>query len=324
MRLGYHASHEQFSPRELLHYAQLAEAAGFNGVMSSEHIAPWSVRQGNSGFTWAWLGAAMQATQHVNFGALAIPGGWRYHPVVAAHAFATLAQMSPKRLPWIAAGSGEAMNEHVVGQKWPSKAERNERLREAVDIMRALWRGETVDKAAGPLKTHQAKLWSLPGTPPAIYAAALSVETASWAGEWADGLITVVQPVPELQKRLDGFCRNGGAGKPIILQMQLSWAETKDQARANAHDQWRHIAIDVDRDDVTTPEKFDAACQQVRPEQMDEKIFVSADATEIIAYVEKYASLGFDEIYLHNAGRNQPQFIEFFHQHILPFFKDRS
>lgn len=141
MMLGYHASHEQFSPSELLNYVKAAETAGFHAIMTSDHIAPWSKRQANAGNNWAWLGAAMMATS-LPFGSLAIPGGWRYHPAVLAHLVATLAEMFPGRLRWIAAGSGEALNEHVVGQGWPDKAERNDRLLAGTNIIRALMRGE--------------------------------------------------------------------------------------------------------------------------------------------------------------------------------------
>lgn len=141
--IGYHVSHEQFAPDELLRYAVAAEAAGFGAVMSSDHFHPWSRAQGQSGFGWAWLGAAMQATT-LPFGTLCVPGGWRYHPAIVAQAAATLERLFPGRLRWIAAGSGEALNEAIVGARWPDKAVRNERLRAGVDIVRRLWAGDTV------------------------------------------------------------------------------------------------------------------------------------------------------------------------------------
>ena len=144
-RIGFHASHEQFAPSALLQLVRQAEAAGFDGAMSADHFHPWSERQGQAGFGWAWLGAAMQTTAF-DFGSLCIPGGWRYHPAVVAQAAATLAEMFPGRLRWIAAGSGEALNERMVGAGWPGKAERNRRLEAGVEIIRALWRGEAVTR----------------------------------------------------------------------------------------------------------------------------------------------------------------------------------
>jgi coenzyme F420-dependent glucose-6-phosphate dehydrogenase len=117
--IGYHASHEQFAPSELLTYVQAAETAGFGAVMSSDHLTPWSERQGHSGFTWAWLGAALQATRTLPFGLITVPSGWRYHPVITAQAAATIAELFPKRFPWMAVGSGQALNEHVTGERWP-------------------------------------------------------------------------------------------------------------------------------------------------------------------------------------------------------------
>ncbi len=139
--IGYHASHEQYPPSELLAYVRAADAAGFQGVMCADHFHPWLEENGHSGFAWSWLGAALQATSFP-FGVVNAPGD-RYHPAIIAQAAATLAEMFPGRF-WMAAGSGEALNEHITGNRWPPKPERNERLRECVDIMRALWRGETV------------------------------------------------------------------------------------------------------------------------------------------------------------------------------------
>ena len=139
--IGFHASHEQIDPRSLLAAVQAAEAAGFQAAMCSDHFSPWSARQGESGFAWSWLGAALQATS-LSFGVVNAPGQ-RYHPAIIAQAAATLAQMFPDRF-WVALGSGEAMNEHITGERWPAKSVRNARLRECVDIMRALFAGETV------------------------------------------------------------------------------------------------------------------------------------------------------------------------------------
>ena len=142
-RIGYHASHEQYAPSHLLHLVRQAADTGFQSAMCSDHIMPWSERQGHSGFAWSWLGAALEATP-LSFGVVTVPGGWRYHPAIVAQAAATLAEMYPGRF-WIAPGSGELLNEHIVGRHWPEKAERNARLFEAVEIIRALWAGEMVN-----------------------------------------------------------------------------------------------------------------------------------------------------------------------------------
>lgn len=189
-KFGYHASHEQFKPSALLDYAQAAEKAGFNAGLSSDHFYPWSERQGESGFAWSWLGAALQATS-LSFGVVCAPGQ-RYHPAIIAQAAATLAEMFPNRF-WVALGSGQALNEQITGEGWPPKDERNERLIECVDIIRALWAGETVTHY-GLVEVEDAKLYTRSEVPPRIIGAAITPKTAEWVGGWADGLITISHP----------------------------------------------------------------------------------------------------------------------------------
>ncbi|GGE28626.1 LLM class F420-dependent oxidoreductase [Agaricicola taiwanensis] len=315
--ISYHASHEQFTPRDLVRFVQAAERAGFSGAMSSDHAAPWSDRQGQSGFALSWMGAALQAT-HFPIGMITIPGGWRFHPVVIAQATATLAQMFPGRFPWVAFGSGEALNERVVGEGWPDKPERHRRLRAAVDIVRALWNGETVS-SPDPIPTLDAKLYTLPETPPLILGAALSPETAEWCGGWADGLITINQPREKLAGIVEAFRRGGGSGKPLYLQVHVSWAEDDGEARANAFDQWRSNAIPAHlAGNLPTPDHFEEATRDVRPEDMDEHVRISSDPARHAAWITEDISMGFSEIVLHNVGRNQQAFIEFFGREVLP------
>src|SRR6187200_266134 len=183
---GFHASHEQVHPSELLAAVQRAEEAGFDAAMSSDHFSPWSERQGQSAFAWSCLGAALQATS-LPFGVVNAPGQ-RYHPAIVAQAIATLAAMFPGRF-WAALGTGEASNEHVTGGGWPRKEVRNARLRECVDVIRALHRGEEVSHD-GLVHVDRARIWTLPDEPPPLLAAAVSAETAAWAAGWADGIIT--------------------------------------------------------------------------------------------------------------------------------------
>src|SRR4051812_46503482 len=162
--IGYHCSHEQFSPGELLGYVRRAEQAGFRAAMCSDHFHPWLPEQGQSGFAWAWLGAALQATT-LPFGAVNAPGQ-RYHPAIIAQAAATLAEMFPERF-WLALGTGQLLNEHVTGDPWPEKPERRARLKEAVGVMRALWAGETVVHD-GLVRVREARLYSRPASPPRV------------------------------------------------------------------------------------------------------------------------------------------------------------
>ena len=208
---SYHASHEQFSPRDLLHYVTLAEAAGFDGAFSSDHLNPWSPSQGQSGFAWSWLGAALAITNRMSFGVITVPGGWRYHPVVLAQAIATLGQMFPGRLPWVALGSGQALNEHVVTEHWPEKPERHMRLGEGAAIITSLLQGETVNHDAA-LTARDAKIWSRPDAPTRLVGAATSEATAYWLGGWAQGLLTVGTDPARLGAIIKAFRSGGGAG----------------------------------------------------------------------------------------------------------------
>ena len=302
--IGFHFSHEQHSPSALLQYAGRAADAGFTAAMCSDHLRPWSDRQGHSGFAWSWLGSALAATP-MSFGTVCAPGQ-RYHPVIIAQAAATLAEMYPDRL-WLAVGSGEALNEAVTGDHWPSKDQRNARLMECVNVMRALWAGETVS-TNGHVKVKGAHLYVKPPRTPLLLGAALSEETASWLGSWADGMITVAQPGEKLRRVVDAFRAGGGAGKPMFLQVALSFAPGEDEALAAAHDQWRQSTLSSDQvSDLETPADFDRASANATPKEVRSHIRISSDIERHIAWLQEDRALGFSRIYLHNVAREHQQ-----------------
>ncbi|HWV23355.1 MAG TPA: TIGR03885 family FMN-dependent LLM class oxidoreductase [Thermomicrobiales bacterium] len=316
--IGYHASHEQFSPADLLRWAQHAEDAGFGGVLCSDHFAPWSETQGESGFAWSWLGAAMQATS-LPFGTVNAPGD-RYHPAIVAQAIATLNVMFPGRF-WVALGSGEAINEHITGNPWPLKSVRNARLKECAEVIRALLAGETVTHD-GLVTVHNARIWSCPETMPTIFGAALSEETARVLGTWADGMITVQGPPDSLRRMIAAFREVAGDDAPVYVQSHISWAATDEEARENAFDQWKTNVIAGDLGaDLSSVAHFAAATAHVRPNDLDAAIRISADLGQHRAWIEQDLALGVQGIFLHNVGRNQAQFIETFGEHILPDFR---
>jgi probable non-F420 flavinoid oxidoreductase len=313
--IGYHASHEQFAPGELLDCVRHAEAAGFVAAMCSDHITPWSESQGESGFAWSWLGAAMQATS-LPFGVVNAPGE-RYHPAIVAQAAATLTQMFPGRF-WLALGTGQAMNEHITGNPWPLKAERNARLNECVEVIRALWAGKTVTHD-GRIRVHEARVWSLPVEPPPIVGAALSEPTAEFAGSWADALITVDAPREQLERLIAAFQLGGGEGKPLYLQSHVSYARSDDGARANAWEQWRSAVLPASvNEHLRTVAELEAAAGFVRPDDMDRFVRISADPARHAHWLQESAALGFERIYVHNVGRNQREFIDAFGERVLP------
>jgi probable non-F420 flavinoid oxidoreductase len=313
--IGLHCSHEQIPPSRLLAHVREAEAAGFGAAMSSDHFSPWSERQGESGFAWSFLGAALQATK-LPFGVVNAPGQ-RYHPAIVAQAAATLCELFPGRL-WVALGTGEASNEHITGEDWPSKPKRNARLRECVDVMRALFAGEVVDHE-GLVRVDRARLWTLPAEPPSLVGAAVSTDTARWCGGWADGLVTINQPHETLEHLIAAFREGGGESRPVYLQVHLSWAPTEDEALRIAHDQWR---TNVFRPplcwDLETVEQFDLAAQHVRPEDVRESVLVSADLGRHTAWLQELGELGFEQIHLHHVGRDLRPFIDAFGEQVLP------
>lgn len=283
--------------------------------MCSDHLAPWSERQGHSGFAWSWLGSAMQATS-LPFGVVTAPGQ-RYHPVITAQAIATLAELFPGRF-WAALGSGEAVNEHVTGDRWPSKERRDARLLECVEVIRALLRGEEVSQH-GLVTVDRARIWSLPDEPPALIGAAVSEETARTVGGWADGLITVFQPPEQLRRTIDAFREGGGADNPVSVQVHVSWAEDEETALAIAHDQWRTNVFGSELAwNLELPSQFDAAAERVRPEDVVGSVLVSADTGRHVKWLLELADLGVDAIYLHHVGQEQLRFIETFADHVLP------
>ena len=313
--LGFHASHEQLPPSALLRAVQRAEAAGFTAAMCSDHLAPWSERQGHSGHAWSWLGAALHATS-LPFGVVCAPGQ-RYHPAVLGQAIATLAEMFPGRF-WAALGSGEALNEHVTGDPWPDKAQRDARLLECVDVLRSLLRGDEVDHD-GLVRVHRARLWSRPDVPPSLVGAAVSAATAATVGGWADGLITINQPLDVLRHVIDRFREACSAQKPVYVQVHLAWSSDDDDARAIAHDQWRTNVFGTDLMwNLERPEQFDTAAEYVRPEDLDASVVISADVDRHVEALGRILELDVDGVFLHHVGQHQDAFIDAFGERVLP------
>jgi probable non-F420 flavinoid oxidoreductase len=313
--IGFHCSHEQHAPSRLLRYAQLAARAGFEHAMCSDHFAPWIARQGHSGYTWSWLGAALQGTP-LTFGTVCAPGQ-RYHPAIVAQAAATLSEMFPERF-WLTLGSGEALNESITGEPWPSKEDRNARLVESAEIMRALWAGETVTRR-GHVVTQEARLYDRPTKPPLLLGAALSAETARWVGQWADGLATVAGPRDEMRAVIDAFRETGGS-KPMFLQVALSFAPTDEEAREAAVEQWRQVVVSGDKlADLASPAQFERESAHATPETVGEHVRISADVQRHLGWLREDADMGFERIYVHNVARDHlERFVDVWAEYVLP------
>lgn len=319
-RIGFHASHEQIAPDQLLGHVQHAERAGFDMAMCSDHLSPWSSRQGHSGYTWAWLGAAL-ATTSLEIGCVSAPGQ-RYHPAVVAQKIATLGVMFPGRF-WTALGSGEASNEHVTMDRWPAKEERTRRLEECVQVIRRLLAGEEVTHD-GLVRVDRARVWDRPEVMPALMGPAVSVESAGRVAAWADGLVTVNQPPDTLREVISAYRDAGGQG-PVALQLHLSWAPTSAEADEIAFDQWRtNVFTGGVPWDVETPAAFDAMGEHVTMDSVRGSVRISHEPAQHVEWISEYAELGFDDIYLHHVGQEQTGFIDTFAEHVLPTFASSS
>lgn len=326
LTIGYAAALEQFHPTEVLEIATLAEAHGFSGVMAADHFQPWTPTQGQASFVWNVLAALGERTRG-DIGPGVTAPTFRYHPAVVAQASATLAAMYPGR-HWLGLGSGEALNEHVVGAYWPEAPERINRMFEALDIIRKLFTASLAGRDAKHTGTYyrleSTRLWTMPEQPPPIFVATGGPVTARRAGKHADGLITIGAPVEKVAGLLDKFAagaREAGkdaASLPKIIQLHLSWAPTDEEAVANAVEQWPNGAMRFPKADIRSPFDFAAMARLVRPEDFAGRMVISADPDVHRAAIQRYADLGFDRIYLHNVGRNQRDWVEVFGRDVLP------
>lgn len=317
-RFGFHASHEQIPPAQLLADARRAEEAGFEMAMCSDHFSPWSRRQAHSAFSWSWLGAAL-ATTGLTWGTVSAPGQ-RYHPAILAQAIATLGSMFPGRF-WVALGSGEASNEHITGERWPRKEVRVERLEECVEIIRRLLEGEEVSHD-GLVTVDRARLWEVPDPRPRLVGPAVSLRSAARVAAWSEGMVTVNQPSGRLREMVAAHRDAGGTG-PLALQVHLSWAPTDAEAEQIAHEQWRsNVFGEPIAWDLETADAFDVVSEEVTVEQVRAVVDVSADLGWHRDRLAGYADLGFDEIYLHHVGQSQERFIDAFGEQVLPELKE--
>lgn len=317
MQIGYHASHEQFPPAELLDLARSAERHGFEALLSSDHFAPWT-RHGESGHSWTWLGAAAVVTD-LPLGVVSAPGQ-RQHPAVVAQAIATVAALAPGRFS-PALGSGEAVNEHITGDPWPTKKERKVRLTECADIIRRLLDGQMVDHR-GTVRVDRARLYSLPPAPPPLFAAALTPASAAEVAAWSDGLITVNAPWDRMRAVIEAYREAGGEGRPVHVQTHVSWAPDEQAARDQAVDQWSMSSLAPERSqDLELPADFDAATSGTTVGDVEDAVVISADLSRHVDWLCECASLGVDRVYLHQVGLDQSAFVSAFGEGVLPLVR---
>lgn len=325
-RIGYAAMLEQFAPGEAVELSAFAEAHGFHGVMAADHFQPWVPAQGQSAFVWSVLAALGERTKG-DFGPGVTAPTFRWHPAMVAQASATLAAMYPGR-HWLGLGSGEALNEHIVGQYWPGTPERINRMFEAIDIIKKLFEGSLAGKDVKHtgefFKLESTRLWTMPEVAPEIHVATAGPITAKRAGRHVDGLITVGAPLEKIDLLLQRFASGAReAGKdpdsmPKVLQLHLSWAQTDELALKNAMVEWPNGGMKFPKADIRSPFEFEQMAKLVRPEDFEGRMVISSDPDVHLRYIQKFVDFGFDRIYLHNVGRNQREWIEVFGRDVLP------
>ena len=326
--IGYAAALEQFHPTDLLGYSQLAEEYGFGGVMAADHFQPWVPAQGHNAFVWSWMSSLGERTRNLTFGPGVTCPSFRYHPSVVAQAAATLGAMYPGRF-WLGLGSGEALNEHVVGGVWPEAHVRLRMMQEAIDIIKKLLSGEVVRHDKGEFFTmERVKLWTLPEQPVPILVATAGPVTAKWTGQHCDGIITPGASIEKLKMVLGKFDEGARlAGKdpatmPKMLQLHMSWAETQEEATQSAMTEWPNGGMPFPKQDIRNPEDFAEIAKLVRPENFNNRMLITPDWDEHLAYIQQFVDLGFSEIHVHNVGRNQQQFIREFSRNVIVKLKN--
>lgn len=324
--VGYAAMLERFPPTEAIELARYAEASGFRGVMATDHFQPWLPHQGEASFVWNVLGALGQVTAG-DLGTGVTAPTFRWHPAMVAQASATLGAMYPGR-HWLGLGSGEALSEHVVGRYWPEAPERINRMFEAVEIIKKLFAsglgGKDVRHDGQFYKLESTRLWTMPERAPEILVAASGPVAAKRAGRTVDGLITEGAPpdkvAPLLQRFAEGAREAGrdSAALTRVLRLNLSWAPTDEQAMANALAEWPNGAMRFSKSDVRSPFELEQLARLVRPEDFEGRMLVAADPDKHRAHIQQFLDLGFDRVYLHNAGRDQKEWIDVFSRDVLP------
>ena len=324
--VGYAAMLEQFSPTEAVELSVLAEQHGFTGTMAADHFQPWVPQQGQSAFVWNVLTAIGGRTRGDLGPGVTCPS-FRFHPAMVAQASATLAAMYPGR-HWLGLGSGEALNEHVVGGYWPEAPERIHRLFEAIEVISKLFdsgtQGKDVKHAGRWYTLEATRLWTMPEQRPDIYVATAGPVTAKRTGRHCDGIITVGAPVEKVEGILGKFADGAReAGKdpdtmPKLLQLHLSWAPTDEEALANAMTEWPNGGMKFPKGDIRSPHELAAMAALVRPEDFEGRMVISSDPDAHRAHIQRFLDAGIDRIYLHNVGRNQSDWIEVFGREVLP------
>ncbi|MGE3272612.1 MAG: TIGR03557 family F420-dependent LLM class oxidoreductase [Chloroflexota bacterium] len=317
VQLGFKLSSEEHSPIDLISQAQRAEEAGFGFGMISDHYHPWIDRQGHAPFVWSVIGGISQVTRSFSVVTGVTCPTVRIHPAIIAQAAATSAMLLPGRF-MLGVGTGENLNEHILGGAWPSAAVRREMLDEAIEVIRALWQGDFVSHRGPYYTVENARIYSLPQQPPPIYVAASGERSAQLAAEKGDGLVSTA-PKGDLVKT---FKQAGGSGKPCYAEISVCWAASEKEARKTAYSVWPNAALGGElSQELPLPRHFEQAAATVREEDLTETVPCGPDPERHRAAIKQYIDAGFDAIAIHQIGPDQEGFFRFYEREVLPAFQ---
>ncbi|MFC7203185.1 TIGR03557 family F420-dependent LLM class oxidoreductase [Haloferax namakaokahaiae] len=317
VNVGYSLISEEHGPNTLVENAVRAEVAGFEYAMVSDHFHPWLDRQGESPFVWSTLGAIAQATDRLRVGTGVTCPTMRIHPALVAQAAATTAVMSDGRF-FLGVGTGERLNEHVTGHRWPPHHVRVEMLQEAIHVIRELWGGEMMSHDGDYFCVENAQLHTVPEERPNVAVAASGTNTARWAGNVGDSLVSTAPDADVV----DAFSRGRDDDRRRYGQATVCWAESESEGRRTIHEQWPNGGLPGELgQELATPTHFEQAVGLVTEEQATKHLPCGPDADAHIETIQSYVDAGFDHVNLHQVGPHQQEFLAFYEEEVLPSFE---
>jgi G6PDH family F420-dependent oxidoreductase len=315
MKIGYFLSSEEFGPADQLAQARLAEQAGFSGLWISDHYHPWIDAQGESPFVWGMLGALSQATSLPIATAVTCPT-LRIHPAVVAQAAATAQVLLGGRFTF-GVGTGEALNEHILGDAWPSANVRLEMLEEAVAIMRELWQGGQVEHDGPHYAVENARIYTLPDTPPEVFISGFGPKAIELAARIGDGYCLVTPDADAVRS----FRESGGGSKTVQAGAKVCYGADEGACRRTAHRLWPNDAMPGELAQILpTPAHFEQTAELVTEDMVAESVVCGPDLERHIAHLQEYADAGVDEVYVQQIGEDHAAFFDAYREHVLPRF----
>ena len=317
VEIGYAMSSEEHLPNDLVRHAAMAEEHGLTFALISDHFHPWVDSQGHSPFVWSVIGGIAQVTQRLQLGTGVTAPIMRTHPAIIAHAAATSAVMLEGRF-FLGVGTGENLNEHILGQGWPATDRRREMLEEAIQVIRHLWEGGYQSHYGKFYTVENARIYDLPEQPVPIMVAASGEQSAEAAGRVGDGFIGTSPQAETIQ----AFERAGGAGKPKYGQATVCWGEDEAEAIRTAHRIWPNAGVQGQlSQELPLPLHFEQASANVTEEQIAEAVVCGPDPQRHIDQIQQYADAGYTHVYIHQIGPEQEGFMRFYEREILPHFR---